>query len=68
MASGETGPDDVAWAPLPTSNMSLVLGRHGRPLRARERRQAAALARIADTRWAEVRLQDSRLSHPSATP
>ena len=54
VAAGETGPDDVAWAPLPSARLNLVVGRSGRPLRARERRQVAALARIADTRWAEV--------------
>ena len=54
LAAGEGGPDDVAWASLPTGGLSLVVGRHGRPFRARERRQLAALARIADRRWAEV--------------
>lgn len=53
-ATGESGPDDVAWAPLPAAGLSLVIGRTGRPLRARERRQVAALSRIADARWAEV--------------
>lgn len=54
LAAGEGGPDDVAWASLPSGGLSLVVGRHGRPFRARERRQLAALARIADRRWAEV--------------
>ena len=53
---------EVTWAPLPSARLSLVIGRSGRPLRARERRQVAALARIADTRWLEV----CRLRHPSA--
>jgi hypothetical protein len=66
VAAGETGPDDVAWAPLASAGLSVVLGRQGRPLRARERRQVAALARIADTRWVEVSTADSRASHPSA--
>jgi len=52
--SGEDGPDDVAWAPLPTADRALVLGRKGRPLRTRERRQLAALARIADHRWRQI--------------
>jgi len=52
--SGENGPDDVAWAPLPTADRALVLGRKGRPLRTRERRQLAALARIADHRWRQI--------------
>ena len=54
LAAGEGGPDDVAWASLPAGGLSLVVGRHGRPFRSRERRQLAALARIADRRWAEV--------------
>jgi len=54
--SGEHGPDDVAWAPLPTADRALVLGRKGRPLRTRERRQLAALARIADHRWRQIEI------------
>lgn len=54
LAAGEAGPDDLAWAPLAAASLTLVLGRTGRPLRARERRQVAALARIADVRWGEV--------------
>jgi hypothetical protein len=57
---------DVTWAPLASARASLVVGRTGRPLRARERRQIAALARIADTRWAEVVVRESRRRHPSA--
>lgn len=60
------GPDDVVWAPLPTAGMALVIGRHEQPFRARERRQAAALARIVDTRFRELRAFESRLVHPSA--
>jgi hypothetical protein len=48
VASFDSGPDDVAWAPLPRTDLALVVGRRGRPFRARERRQLAALARIAD--------------------
>ena len=51
VAAGETGPDDVAWASMSSAELTLVLGRKGRPFRARERRQATALARIADARW-----------------
>lgn len=65
VAAGESGPDDVAWAPLPSARLSVVIGRKGRPLRARERRQVAALARIADTRWTEVVVRDSQARHPS---
>ena len=54
LSSGHAGPDDVAWAELPSVDRTLVLGREGRPLRARERRQLTALARVAGCRWAEL--------------
>lgn len=54
VAEGSGGPDDVAWARLSASRLSLVLARNGRPFRARERHQLTALARIADHRWAEL--------------
>ncbi|MEJ7764614.1 MAG: hypothetical protein WKF86_03875 [Acidimicrobiales bacterium] len=53
-AAGESGPQDTAWAALPGADLGLVLGRRGRPFRTRERRQLAAVARIADYRWAEL--------------
>lgn len=53
-ATGGAGPDDVAWAELSSAGMVVVLGRSGRPFRARERRQLAALGRIVDTRWGEL--------------
>jgi hypothetical protein len=48
------GPDDVAWAGLEASGLVLLLGRSGRPFRARERLQLVALARIADHRYAAM--------------
>ncbi len=48
VAAGEAGPDDLAVAPLPTSDAVLLVGREGFPFRRRERRQLLALARIAD--------------------
>ena len=51
---GAAGPTDVAWADMTGASLVVVLGRDGRPLRTRERRQLAALARIADNRWAEL--------------
>ena len=66
VAAHEAGPDDIAWAPLPSARLNLVVGRSGRPLRARERRQVAALARIADTRWAEVVVREAQARHPSS--
>ncbi len=53
-ASVEAIVDDVAWAHMSSSDLILLVGRKGRPLRSRERRQATALARIADTRWVEL--------------
>jgi hypothetical protein len=67
VADAGSGPVDVAWAPLPSAGLALVLGRDGQAFRARERRQAAALARIVDTRFRELRALRSRLSHPSVS-
>lgn len=50
VAAGECGPEDVAWAGLSEGRLAVVLGRRGRPFRARERRQLAALVSIADAR------------------
>jgi hypothetical protein len=47
-------PADIAWADMASSALVILLGRDGRPFRARERRQLSALARIADGRWAEL--------------
>jgi hypothetical protein len=66
VAAGDAGPDDVAWASLDGADLALVLGREGRPFRARERRQVAALARIADRRWLELARRSVRGAHPSA--
>jgi hypothetical protein len=56
VAAGEFGPDDVAWAELGGAGLALVLGRRGRPFRARERRQLAMLGRIAGSRLTEVQV------------
>ncbi len=64
--TAEAGPDDVAWADLDAAAHVVLLGRRGRPLRARERRQLAALARIVDHRWSELGLRGARRLHPSA--
>lgn len=66
VADGDVGPSDVVWAPLPAAGRALVMGRNGEAFRARERRQAAALARIVDTRFRELRRLQSQLHHPSA--
>jgi hypothetical protein len=53
VAAGHHGTDDIAWADLETTRAALVIGREGRPFRARERSQLAVLARIADMRVAQ---------------
>lgn len=65
VANGHAGPDDVVWAPLPQANLAMVLGREGLPFRARERRQASALARIVDTRFRVLKVKEARALHPA---
>jgi hypothetical protein len=65
VSDGDAGPSDVVWAPLPAAGRALVMGRNGESFRARERRQAAALARIVDTRFREL-TEAARQHHPSA--
>jgi hypothetical protein len=48
VAAGDSGPEDLAVAPLLTNNAVLLIGRDGHPFRRRERHQLLALARIAD--------------------
>lgn len=63
-------PRDVIWAPLPAAGAALILGRDGTALRAKERYQASALARIADA-WLgglhTISRLSCRLAHPSST-
>lgn len=66
VADGDVGPSDVVWAPLPVAGFALVMGRQGEAFRARERRQAAALTRIVDARFRDMRIIESRSTHPSA--
>lgn len=56
---------EVAWAGLEVSGLALLVGRSGRPFRARERRQLATLARIADHRWREMVMRDGMRAHPA---
>jgi hypothetical protein len=65
VTAGESGADDLVWSPLPAAGLALVLGRDGTAYRARERRQAAALARIVDTRFRELSRAQARMNHPS---
>ena len=59
---------DVTWVPLPSTGLALILGREGTAFRAKERRQVAALARIADAWLCSMRQRSQmagRLAHPS---
>jgi len=51
VASGASGPDDLALAHLPNHEATLLAGRGGPPFRRLERAQLLALARIADRTW-----------------
>jgi hypothetical protein len=62
VSAGASGPEDVAWAELPLVGRTIVLGRAGRPLRARERRQLLALARITGVRWNELASANGHVS------
>jgi hypothetical protein len=48
VAAGDSGPDDLAVAPLTVYGSFLLVGRVGHPFRRRERRQLLALARVTD--------------------
>ena len=65
VVDGDLGPSDMVWAPLSAAGRALVMGRNGESFRARERRQAAALARIVDTRFRELTVSARRGQHPS---
>lgn len=56
---------DVAWASLEVSGLALLVGRPGRPFRARERRQLATLGRIGDHRWHDLVRAEGRRNHPA---
>lgn len=55
VAREPSGPDDVAFGRLGSSGVAVIIGREGRPFRARERRQLTAIARIAGCRLTELR-------------
>ncbi len=61
VASGVTGPADLAAAVLESAGAVLLVGRTGNDFRERERAQLLALARIADHVW-------RRLDSPSSAP
>jgi ACT domain len=57
--------DDTAWVDLAAWDLVLLVGRPSRPLGRHDQLRLAALARIADARWADLAERDARLSHPS---
>ena len=57
--------NDVAWAGLDIAGLALLVGRTGRLFRARERRQLATLARVADHRWRELVTREGMRAHPA---
>jgi hypothetical protein len=66
--AGDTGPDDVAWAEMEAASLVIVLGRRGIPLRARERQQLSALARIVDHRWVELVTRGAGVPRATVVP
>jgi hypothetical protein len=61
---------DVTWVPLPAAELALIQGRDVATFRSRERRQTAALARIADAWLTGLRQRArlaARLAHPAGT-
>jgi hypothetical protein len=61
----QSDPVDVAWAEMAPSALVLVVGRAGRPFRARERRQLEAVAHLGGRRWAEIGHRPAPALHPS---
>ena len=43
-----SAPDDLAWAHMPTADLTVAIGRTGRPFHTRERLQLALLCRVTD--------------------
>ena len=68
VASGLTGPADLAAAPLPTVGAVLLVGRTGNDFRERERAQLLALARIADHVWRRIDRSSTPASASAPAP
>jgi hypothetical protein len=66
VAAGDSGPDDLAVAPLVRHGSFLLVGRAGHPFRRRERRQLLALARVADRISLMLSRRPIGLTTPSA--
>ncbi len=56
---------DIAWVDLSAWDLVLLVGSPTRSLGRYDRLRLAALARLADARWADLAERDARLSHPS---
>jgi hypothetical protein len=56
---------DVAWVDLAAWDVVLAVGRPGWPFREHERRHLAALANLADARWADLADREAREAHPA---
>ena len=71
VASGESGPDDLATARSPSIDAVLLAGRDGHPFRKRERHQLIALARQAQDRGGKARAgraEQPRGAHDRVAP
>jgi hypothetical protein len=56
---------DVTFADLAVWDLVLVAGRPGWPFSESERSHLAALAQLADARWADMTQREARIAHPS---
>jgi len=56
---------DIAWVDLSAWDLVLLVGSPTGSLGRYDRLRLAALARVADARWADLAERDARLSHPS---
>ncbi|HYA67530.1 MAG TPA: ACT domain-containing protein [Acidimicrobiales bacterium] len=62
---GAGGRSDIAWVDLSAWDLVLLVGSPTGSLGRFHRLRLAALARVADARWADLAERDARLSHPS---
>ena len=63
--SGALDVSDVEFVELTAWDLVLVVGRPGWRFGTRERAHLAALAKLADARWADMTEHPGRISHPS---
>jgi hypothetical protein len=62
---GASGSGDVGFVDLTAWDLVLAAGRPGWRFGVRERAHLAALAQLADARWADMNERDTRISRPS---